>query len=609
MTHEKLDYKKIGLMCGIEIHQKLNTNKLFCNCPTTLRDDNPDIIVKRKLSAVAGETGQIDVAAQHEMDKDLTFIYEGYSDTTCLVEFDDEPPHDMNQEALDIVLQSSLMMNAKIVDEIQVMRKTVVNGSNTSGFQRTALVSRNGYLDTSEGKVHIPTISIEEDSAKDISKNDNIVTYRLDRLGTPLIEIGTDPDIKTPEQAKETAQMIGMILRSTGKVARGIGTIRQDVNVSIKGGNRIEIKGAQDLKLIPTYVEYEALRQMALIKLKEEVKDFKTDTLIHDITDLFKSSESKIIKSALQKKGVVKAIKVSKFNGILGREVQPGKRVGSEISDFAKVKAQVGGLFHSDELPKYGITEDDVANIIKTLKIEKQDGFILIADTKTKVDIALSAAIERIELFKKGVIKEVRKANPDGTTSFMRPMPGAARMYPETDVKPIRPNIKDIKLPELISDKIKRLAKEYSISNDLATMIAKEKPEIENEFKQYSKLEPTFIATVNTNIQKDLKRTEKIEITDEQLEEYKSKIFPEIENKSISKNSFKDIVIDASINGKLNLAKFKLMSQEDIVKTIEQIIKKNSGAPFNALMGICMKELKGKAEGSLISKILQEKAN
>ena len=285
------DYNKLGLKIGIEIHQRLNTKKLFCNCDSILREDNPHITIRRKLRAVAGESGAIDIAAKHEMSKDMLFEYEGYNDTTCLVEFDEEPPHNINENALNIVLQITKMLNAKPVDLVQVMRKTVVNGSNTSGFQRTALVAQNGVLETSKGTVKIDTVCIEEESAKDIKQEGNVRTFRLDRLGIPLIEIATAPDIKDPEHCRETAEKIGLILRSTGKVARGIGTIRQDLNISIEGGNRIEIKGAQDLDLIPNWIENEITRQQGLIEIKEKLpNDISISNEFLDLTPLLTST-------------------------------------------------------------------------------------------------------------------------------------------------------------------------------------------------------------------------------------------------------------------------------------------------------------------------------
>ena len=219
-NNEELNYSEIGLKSGLEIHQQLDTSKLFCNCPSLLRKDEPSFKVKRKLHAVAGEFGQVDVAVSHEMEKGKEFLYQGY-DTNCLVELDEEPPHQINQEALEIALQIAILLNCKIIPITQIMRKTVLDGSNTSGFQRTVLIARDGWLETNFGKVGIDTICLEEDSARIIDKSEKISIYRLDRLGIPLVEIATAPDIKSPEQAKETALLIGDILRSC-KVKRGI---------------------------------------------------------------------------------------------------------------------------------------------------------------------------------------------------------------------------------------------------------------------------------------------------------------------------------------------------------------------------------------------------
>ena len=268
---EKIDYEKVGFKCGIEIHQQLDTHKLFCECPSIIIDEKPDFTVKRYLRAAAGETGEVDIAAKHEMEKGKYYLYYCYDKNTCLVELDEEPPHLINKEALEIALIIARLLNAKIVDEIQVMRKTVVDGSNTTGFQRTALIARDGYIETPKGVVRIPIICLEEDAAKIVERTRDYDVYNLSRLGIPLIEIGTDASIKDPEHAKEVASKLGMILRST-RVKRGLGTIRQDVNLSIKGGARIEIKGFQDLKAMPRIIEKEVRRQLELIEKGEKVR-------------------------------------------------------------------------------------------------------------------------------------------------------------------------------------------------------------------------------------------------------------------------------------------------------------------------------------------------
>src|SRR3989338_2740785 len=263
----------IAMKGGLEIHQRLNTHKLFCSCPSDLAESkNPDVKVSRRLHPVLSELGEIDIAARMEHGKEKSFDYNVFNDNNCLVETDEEPPHELNRDALAIALEISNHLNATPVDEVHVMRKIVIDGSNTSGFQRTAVISLGGYIETSKGRVGITQIAIEEESAGIVSAADGKATYSLDRLCIPLVEISTDPDIKDGAHLAEAAEKIGMMLRATGKVARGIGTIRQDVNVSTEGGARVEIKGAQDLKMLQLLWENEVKRQQELLKILDELK-------------------------------------------------------------------------------------------------------------------------------------------------------------------------------------------------------------------------------------------------------------------------------------------------------------------------------------------------
>jgi len=448
------------IKCGLEIHQQLDTKKLYCECASVIQDKSPHYTLMRRIRAVVGETGEIDVAAAQEAMKGKKFIYEAYDDNCCLIELDEEPPRGLRKEALTIAIQVGKLFKAKFVDEVQVMRKTIVDGSNTSGFQRTALVGFGGKIDSSKGPISIPSIIVEEDSARLIKNESNQTTFRLDRLGIPLIEVTTGPDLVSAEHCAEVAETLGLLLRSTGKVKRGLGTIRQDVNVSIEGGERIEIKGAQDLKLMPKLIELEATRQENLLEIKKELEKRKVREVVSQIIDvsrLLKNSKSKVIQSTFNKSGVVLGIRLSCFKGIIGKEVQPGRRLGTEFSERAKVAAGVGGVFHSDELPNYGILPDEVEQISKHLDCGDHDAFVLVADLKNRAERALQAVIVRANDALQGVPKEVRRANTDGTTSYIRPIPGAARMYPETDVLPIRLTkdmIADVELPELIVHKI-----------------------------------------------------------------------------------------------------------------------------------------------------------
>lgn len=270
---KKMDYKKIGFKCGIEVHQQLEGRKLFCNCPSAKKDAPADFEIKRYLRASAGESEEIDIAAKFESEKKRYYFYEGHYENTCLLELDETPPYSINEEALEISLILALMFNSEVVDCVQFMRKIVVDGSNTSGFQRTALIATGGHINTSKGPVKISTICLEEEAAQKIHETDEFVSYNLDRLGIPLIEISTDASIQDPEHARESASMIGMFLRSINGIKRGIGTIRQDVNISIQNSGRTEIKGFQDLNFIPKVIDFEIKRQLTTINLNKDIKN------------------------------------------------------------------------------------------------------------------------------------------------------------------------------------------------------------------------------------------------------------------------------------------------------------------------------------------------
>ncbi len=265
-----MDYKTLDLKIGLEIHRQIDTHKLFCSCPSVL-SEKVDYKIKRMLRAVSSELGRGDKVAKYEMGKNRYAIYESSNENSCLVELDDEPIHNINKRALDTVLLVAKMLNCKFADVIQVMRKQVIDYSNTSGFQRTMLIAFNGFLNISKGKVRIENICLEEDAARKIKDENEFVVYRLDRLGIPLIEISTYPDIKSPEQAKEVAEHLGMILKSTGRFKSGLGTIRQDLNLSIKGGKRVELKGVQDLHNIPKIIKIEIERQINLLNQNKEI--------------------------------------------------------------------------------------------------------------------------------------------------------------------------------------------------------------------------------------------------------------------------------------------------------------------------------------------------
>lgn len=475
----ELDYQKLKFKSGLEIHQQLDTHKLFCNCASFLRNDEPDILAKRKLHAVPGESGEVDIAAQYQKSLGKEFIYQFYKDNNCLIELDEEPPKEINREALKIALQIALLLNCKIFPIAQIMRKTVIDGSNTSGFQRTVLIARGGFIETSFGKVRIETICLEEDSARKVSEDKNQAVYRLDRLGIPLIEIATAPDIKFPEQVKETALHIGEILRSC-KVKRGIGTIRQDVNLSILGKNRVELKGVQDMKMFVKIIENEILRQRK--------------------------------------------------------------------------------LFDSGKPTK----------------------------------------------------AEVRNALPDGLSEFIRPMPGADRMYPETDLpllKISRELINEIKkdLPKLKAEVEEELKKTGLSHEMIKLLLSQNKVE---EFKNLVQIyeNPGFIAKmillfpkeISAKTGKSLNKIEKI------LEEIYGDVLIALNKGKILEPDIKQVMIKI-ISGESfeNAIKIEKAEISGIEEKIMKIIKEKPGLSVNAYMGLVMSEMKGNIDGKTAIELIK----
>lgn len=614
-----MDYTKIGFKAGLEIHQQLDTHKLFCNCESKITEDI-DYSFERFLRPTQSEMGDVDRAALAEAQKKRRFLYTASNKSTCLVEADEEPPHSANSDAIDICLTMSELMNANFVDEIHFMRKIVIDGSNTSGFQRTALVSTEGKIKD----VGLLTIALEEDSARKIQEKVKLVNYGLDRLGIPLIEIATAADIKNPQHAREIAERIGLLLRATGKVKRGLGTIRQDLNVSVAKGARVEIKGIQSLSSISKVAEKESLRQIGIIEIKETLeKRIAKKDLDHieilDLTSFLSKSKSNIVKKLI-KNGCAQAFKLHGFNGLLK---QKNSRLGKEFALYARVASGLGGIIHSDELPGYGIEQKDVDEINKILDIGQNDAFIIAIGKKDVVKGALNAVIYRAKKSFEGVLEEVRRALPDDSTEYMRPLPGAARMYPETDVQPVRitkEKIKTIKdnLPERPEEKHKRFLKEYNLNNEQAKQILSSGYEVDFEHlvKIYPEEKNTIFRTfLNTFSELESKNLDANAISFEILLE----VFSGLSKEKYSKEAIPQILefliknpgvsVDKAIKS-CGLETTDTKEIQNIVKKVvsERIdfVKERGMGAIGPLMGIVMKELRGKADGKTINEILKK---
>lgn len=618
------DYKALGLKSGLEIHQQLDTKeKLFCGCPTLLRDTKEsNFEFFRYLRPAQSEMGIVDKAALEEIKLIKKFIYKAY-DTTCLVENDEEPPRELNPEAVDDALTIARMMNMKIVDELYTMRKIVIDGSNTSGFQRTGLVATHGYIDSSEGRVGIDVLCLEEEAAQKVEDKGDSVIYSLDRLGIPLVEIGTAPDIVSPAHAKEVAQQIGMILRSTGKVKRGLGTIRQDVNISIARGARVEIKGVQELALIETIVEREVTRQATLLEIKKKLNEQKAEVMdkIIDVTSVFTKTTSKVIQKAL-KGGVVYAVNLTGFSGYVGKEIQPGRRLGTEFSDRAK-KSGVGGIFHTDELPNYGITKEEVEALRKAMDARETDCVVMVADSKERSQGAMEAVIIRAKEALEFIPEETRRALPDGNSAYMRPLPGAARMYPETDVPPVvitEERIQGIKLPELIGERKARYIKQFNLNEELANQISRSVNSIifDRILQQVPEANPNSVVRVLETILYELEKEGVMvnKITEDHLMQlFRLQSEGKIPNEAIS-NILKTVAINPGLGvdrsaeslGIGGVEKGELETAVD--KLIDERMDFVKGKGLNAvgpLMGLIMKDFRGKVSGEEVNKLLKEK--
>jgi len=612
------DYESLGLVAGLEIHQQLDTEtKLFCQCPTRRREpEAAERTFTRYLHPTKSELGELDDAAVEESRVDREFEYLGF-DTTCLVEADEEPPHDVDEEARRVTLQIADLLDMTVVDQAHVMRKLVIDGSNTSGFQRTMLVARDGAIDTSEGAVGVEDLLLEEESAGRVEATDEGVRFSLDRLGIPLVEIGTEPDIASPAQAREAAETIGMLLRSTGAVKRGLGTIRQDVNVSIAEGARVEIKGVQALDQIDDIVRLEVGRQVALLDIATELRE--RDASVgepRDVTEVFEDTDSGVIRGALDDDGAVRAVLLSGFDGLVGREIQPDRRLGTEFSDHAK-RHGAGGIFHTDELPAYGITEAEIGDLRAAVGAGPEDAVAIVADDPETADLAIDAVAERARTALEGVPEETRDATEEGTTRYLRPLPGAARMYPETDVPPVELDRGDVETPELLTEKVDRYEADLGLDAGLAEQVA-----FGRRFELFERaveagVDPTFAATTLESTLTELRRDDVPvdALTDEDLLD----VLLLVADGDLAKEGVEEVLATLARDPSLTAgeaveeAGLSGVDEDEVREAIREVIERNAAqveeegmGAFSALMGECMGALRGKADGEVVSDVLRE---
>ncbi len=503
------DYDRIGFMSGLEVHQQLKTvRKLFCRCPAGCYHSHEDFDAEiiRHMRPTLSELGEYDGTALMEFKTRKEIVYRINNETACTYEVDDTPPFPIDRQALEISIIISLLSKLNIVGEVHVTRKQYLDGSIPTGFQRTAIIGVEGEISLRNKKIRLIQLSLEEDSCREISDIGHVRVYKTDRLGMPLIETVTYPDMVNPDEVKEACDYIRFLNRSTGLVRTGIGAGRQDVNVSCRGGHRVEIKGVAHSKWIPELTHNEAFRQWALLAvretLKSRVKDPSSWTCTHQelrFSDF--SFPCDVIREAQKRKEKIVAVNLPFFKGILSHFTQPEQTVAHEFSDRLKVIACIEkpNMATSEDLHPL-IANDDMQKIAVRLGAGETDAQIIFWGPADDIKTALEVIQERGAMLFQGIPPETRKSFEDGTTIFERVLPGADRMYPDTDTAPIPLEDSYItelgkNLPEDIADRIRKMA-EWGIPADTYVYILSKNlfPVIENIISNIG-YNPKYIGT------------------------------------------------------------------------------------------------------------------
>lgn len=628
---EDFDYEQLGLKCGLEIHQQLDSEtKLFCRCPNELQGTRePDFTLIREMRPVLGEMGTYDKAMLTEYEKEMKVVYECYNDVICTYEMDETPPFECNNEARKIAIEIALLLNSSVIKEMHVCRKNYLDGSVPCGFQRTMILGKDGYVELENGKkVGIDIICLEEDAARRIDTIDKTNYFRLDRLGIPLVEVTTKPDINHPDECRECAERLGLLLWSTN-VKKVLGSIRQDINVSIKGGTRIEIKGVQKLDWITILINHEISRQLNLLRIKEKLKDLDLDEQKaigkpNELSEDLETTDCKFVQQGIKKGKSLIGLNFKQFEGIFGMELMPDYRFGTEISSKVQSISGLKGLIHSDEnLASYGFSNVDIKTIKENIDFKEGDCFVLILGDQKDVEKAINVIIERVRFAFIGVPPETRRALEDGNTEFLRELHGGARLYPDTDSQSIINADKDIKkiqeqLPEYPWHTITEYSNKFNTEERvIKELIFNEKLDLFDRLLEIYPKNPTLILTTLLETTTALKRDGK-EIDTLNDKDY-VEIFKLIDKKEIGKEAIEEIMAEKADNPNLTISQVKdklsieRVSQDElneiinsIVNQNEDLIKEEKMRAMGPLMGDAMKQVRGKIDGAIVSEKLKD---
>ncbi len=620
------DYAKVGFKSGLEVHQQLNTEKkLFCRCPAGKYSKNYNAEILRHMRPTLSELGEYDGTALMEFKTKKNIIYRIHHDSVCTYEMDDTPPFMINEEALDKAIAIGILMNCSIIDELHIARKQYLDGSIPTGFQRTAIFGVNGWIKYKDRKINIIQISIEEDSCREISDIGHNRIYITDRLGMPLIETVTAPEMKTPFEVMEVCEILSALVRSTGLVRTGAGAAREDVNVSVEGGTRIEIKGVPSIKRIPILTYNEAMRQWNLLRLREELhrRGITSDTFkakVDDVTKCLKKTKYEPIKNALKDEMRIKCVTLCGFKDLLRWQTQTNTYFAKEISDRVRVIAcltTLPNIIHSDSASET-ISNSEWQTIRKIVGSGKDDTLVIVWGIEKDVETGANEIIIRAKEATIGIPSETRQALKDGTNGFERILPGPDRMYPDTDLPPEKITIERVNrlkkiLPEPIWER-EKWYRELNLPSDVIRPLSISK--YANLFKKLVRelnIESKIAAIALIHYPKRIKKKLKKEF--DFNEDVLLKIFELFKKGIISREGIFLEMLNYAHNGTFS---FKNPEEKITDEEISEIIKEsktelknikiiNPDKKNQVLMSVIMSKLRGKVDGAKIYKLITEK--
>jgi glutamyl-tRNA(Gln) amidotransferase subunit E len=624
MTPE--DYAEIGFKSGLEVHQQLFTEKkLFCRCPAGLYNNEVHHAeILRHMRPTLSELGEYDGTALMEFKTKKDIIYRINRDTVCTYEMDDTPPFEINEEALRYAIEVGMLFDATIVDEMHIARKQYLDGSIPTGFQRTAIVSVGGRFPYKDREINLIQMSIEEDSCREVSDQGHTRVYVADRLGMPLIETVTHPEMRTPQEVAEVCEIISKVCRSTHHVRTGVGATREDVNVSVAGGTRIEIKGVPSIKRIPRLCYSEAMRQYNLLGLRDELnkRGITADTFEHtvtEVTNLLKKTKYKPIQDAIKEGLIVKCVSLKGYKGLLNWQTQTDTYFSREISDRVRVIAcltTLPNIIHSDG-SEITISSSEGKKIRKTVGADENDALVLVWGDERDTTMGASEIAIRAKEATIGIPEETRQALRDETNGFERILPGPERMYPDTDLPPKQITDEwqnDIRnqLPRKIWENEALYARMDIPMNVRRNLLLSKYSVLFEELVANTKLDPRFMATALIDFPKRMRRKGyDLSLINEDL--FRT-LFTALKDKKIIKEGF-----IYALESTLKAGEFapKMLLKPARIKDIKEAIATSKEEfkemvilhPLNStefFMGMIMNKLRGKADGDKVAEIIFE---